>query len=243
MWNLIKDQFKAVDWKMLLPTTFILLISWSYAPFAYVVGVQGSHFNSHMGALFLYELCIGIIVPLIVYHKFGSTLSTIPLIASIAVAIIGFSDSFLLMLLLLLLPLFLLVLQLPSMEFQNELGLLTFGTLLMLTISVACAYASLHFISWEIVIFLLPVMASTWFFFAPFFLNNLPRYKFNVTLLGVILLIFTFSRPLRWQIYLAVLIIIGAWFFMIFNVTYKRKSSFILYCLTQMVVIVLIYWS
>lgn len=241
MGNLIRQQFLDMNWKDLLPTTFILLITWPYAPFAYVVGVQGSHFDSNMGMLFMYEVCIGLVVPMLVYHNFGSTLSTIPLVASAVFAVIGFSQTPLLLALLLLLPIFLFVMQMPSMDFQNLMGLCTFGILLMFTISVACAYVSLHFISWEIIAFLLPVMASSWFYFAPFFLQNTHQYKFKVTLLGIILLIFTLSRPLRASIYMALAIIVASWFVMVAQ--NRRKQSLILYCLTQMVVMVLIYWS
>lgn len=241
MGKLIKQQFMEMNWKDLLPTTFILLITWSYAPFSYAVGVQGSHFNAHMGMLFLYVIFIGLVVPMLMYHHFGSTLSTIPLIASGIVAIIGFSKTPLLLALLLLLPIFLLVIQMPSMDFQNSLGLITFGILLMFTVSVACAYVSLHFISWEIISFLLPVMASTWFYMAPFFLDNVSQYKFKVTIFAVILLIFTLSRPLRASIYMAIAIIVATWFVMVAKA--DEKPSLILYCLTQMVIITLIYWS
>lgn len=241
MGKLIKQQFLDMDWKFLLPTTCILLISWSYAPFAYVVGVQGSHFNTHMGMLFLYELCIGLILPMLVYHNFGSTLSVIPIICSALFAVIGFHSTPLLMLLLLLLPLFLFVMQMPSMDFQNGIGLITFGMLLMFTISVACAFVSLHFISWEIISYLLPVMASSWFYLAPFFLKKVRQYKPKITVLGIILLAFTLTRPLRAQIYLAIVVIVGTWFTMV--ASKPEKDSFILYCLAQMVVIVLIYWS
>lgn len=241
MGSLIKQQFLKTNWKDLLPTTFILLITWSYAPFAYAIGVQGSHFTANMGMLFLYEVCIGLIVPMLVYHNFGSTLSTVPLIASVIFAVIGFSSTPILLGLLLLLPLFLFTIQMPSMNFQNSLGLLTFGMLLMFTISIACAYTSLHFISWEIIAFLLPVMACSWFYLAPFFLKNVKRYKLIITLLAVVLLVLTLSRPLHTTIYLALAIIVASWFVMVARA--GRHQSFILYCLTQMVVIVLIYWS
>lgn len=241
MGKLIRQQFLEMNWKDLLPTTFILLMTWSYAPFAYVVGVQGSHFDTNMGMLFMYELCIGLVVPMLIYHHFGSTLSTIPLIASAVFAIIGFSRTPLLLALLLLLSIFLFIIQMPSMDFQNMMGLLTFGVLLMFTISVACAYVSLHFISWEIIAFLLPVMAGSWFYFAPFFLQQTHQYKFKITLLAIVLLVFTLSRPLRASIYLALVIIVASWFVMI--AANQRKQSLILYCLTQMVVTVLIYWS
>lgn len=241
MGSLIKQQFIEMNWKDLLPTTFILLITWSYAPFAYTIGVQGSHFTANMGMLFLYEVCIGLVVPMLIYHNFGSTLSIIPLIASAVFAVIGFSSTPLLLALLLLLPIFMFIIQMPSMDFQNTLGLITFGVLLMFTVSVACAYVSLHFISWEIIAFLLPVMASTWFYLAPFFLKTVHQYKFKITLLAIVLLIFTLSRPLRASIYLALTITVASWFVMVARA--DRHQSLILYCLTQMVVIVLIYWS
>lgn len=241
MWSLIKRQFHEINWKDLLPTTFILLFCWSDAPFTYAIGVQGSHFTTNMGMLLMYEICIGLVVPMLVYHRFGSTLSIIPLIASAFFAIVGFSNNWLLLALLLLLPLFLLIIQMPSMDFQNTFGLITFGLLLMFTVSVACAYASLHFISWEIIRYLLPVMASTWFYFAPFFLQNVRQYKLKATILAVVLLIFTLSRPLHLSIYLAIAIIVASWFVMIAKA--HEHQSLILYCLTQMVVVVLIYWS
>ncbi|MDN3536997.1 hypothetical protein QPX96_03950 [Limosilactobacillus fermentum] len=52
MWNQLKAQVHATDWQDLLPTICIQLITWSYAPFAYVVGVDGTHFTSHFGPLF-----------------------------------------------------------------------------------------------------------------------------------------------------------------------------------------------
>ncbi|WP_251548232.1 hypothetical protein [Limosilactobacillus caecicola] len=241
MGDLIKRQFMEMNWKDLLPTTFILLIAWSYAPFAYTIGVQGSHFTANMGMLFLYEACIGLVVPMLIYHQFGSTLSVIPLIASALFAVIGFSTTPLLLALLLLLPLFLFIIQMPSMDFQNTFGLVTFGGLLMSTVSVGCAYVSLHFISWEIIIFLLPMMASTWFYLAPFFIKNGRQYKLKVTIFAIILLVFTLSRPLHTSIYLALIVTVASWFVMIAQA--KAHQSLILYCLTQMVVIVLIYWS
>lgn len=241
MWGLIKRQFHEINWKDLVPTTFILLISWSDAPFTSAIGVQGSHFTTNMGMLLMYEVCIGLVVPMLIYHRFGSTLSLIPLAASACFAIMGFSKNLILLSLLLLLPLFLLIIQLPSMDFQNTFGLITFGLLLMFTVSVACAYASLHFISWEIISYLLPVMASTWFYLAPFFLQNVRQYKLKVTILALILLIFILSRPLHLTIYLAIATIVATWFVMIAKA--RQQQSLILYCLAQMVVIVLVYWS
>lgn len=237
----IIDEVKQLDWKMLVPTAIILIIAWAYAPFAYIVSSSGSHFNSQMGWLFLYMFCIAISFPILMYQKWQSHLSRFPLIASLIFAIMGFYNRWALMILLLLLPIFLLLAQLPNLEFNTMYGLLTFGVLLTLTLCVACAYNGLHFVTWDIITFLLPVMTSCWYFMAPFFLIYQRYYQMRSTVFGLIMLIAALTRPLRWQLYLALIIIVGVWFAIMLN---KRKMpSFILFSLAQMVVIVLIYWS
>ena len=237
----LKKEIYALDWKMLIPTAVILIIAWSYAPFAYMVGVSGSHFNSQMGWLFLYMFCIAVSFPILMYEHWQARLIWPPLIASMVFAVMGFYDRFVLMLLLLLLPLFLLIAQLKPVEFDSLVGLLTFGVLLTLTICVACAYNGLHYITWNIISFLLPVMASCWYFMAPFFLANQPYYQLRATILGLVMLVAALTRPLRWQLYLALAIIVLVWFVIMTN--RKKMPSFILFSLAQMVVTVLIYWS
>lgn len=237
----LKKEIYALDWKMLIPTAVILIIAWSYAPFAYMVGVSGSHFNSQMGWLFLYMFCIAVSFPLLMYEHWQARLTWPPLIASMVFAVMGFYDRFVLMLLLLLLPLFLLIAQLKPVEFDSLVGLLTFGVLLTLTICVACAYNGLHYVTWNIISFLLPVMASCWYFMAPFFLANQPYYQLRATILGLVMLVAALTRPLRWQLYLALAIIVLVWFVIMTN--RKKMPSFILFSLAQMVVTVLIYWS
>lgn len=237
----LKKEIYALDWKMLIPTAVILIIAWSYAPFAYMVGVSGSHFNSQMGWLFLYMFCIAVSFPILMYEHWQARLTWPPLIASMVFAVVGFYDRFVLMLLLLLLPLFLLIAQLKPVEFDSLVGLLTFGVLLTLTICVACAYNGLHYITWNIISFLLPVMASCWYFMAPFFLANQPYYQLRATILGLVMLVAALTRPLRWQLYLALAIIVLVWFVIMTN--RKKMPSFILFSLAQMVVTVLIYWS
>lgn len=237
----LKDELLTDRWKSIFASVLILLIAWSYAPFAYVVGISGNHFNTNMGWLFAYEVCIGLAVTLIVYGHFKSLLSCLPTILSIIVVLLGFNKFPVIMGLLLLLPIFLFLSQTPWLQFNNWYGLLTFGILVALSIGSSCAYSSLHFISWEIVSFLLPVMASCWFFMAPFFLEK-QLFAFPIlTVLAVILIILALTRPLRWQLYLAIIIVAGIWLLILFN--RNRHPSFILFSLAQMLVIVLTYWN
>lgn len=237
----LKQEIHSLDWKMLIPTAVILIIAWSYAPFAYMVGVSGSHFNTQMGWLFLYMFCIAVSFPILMYENWQAKLTWPPLIASMVFAMMGFYNRFVLMLLLLLLPIFLLVAQLSSVEFDSTFGLLTFGVLMTLTICVACTYNGLHYVTWNIISFLLPVMASCWYFMAPFFLADHHYYQLYATILGVVMLVAALTRPLRWQLYLALAVIVLVWFAIM--IKRKQKPSFILFSLAQMVVIVLIYWS
>lgn len=237
----LKDELFNDRWKAIFASTVILLMAWSYAPFAYVVGISGNHFDTNMGWLFAYEVCIGLAVTLIVYGHFKSLLSCLPLILSMIIVVAGFHKLAAVMGLLLLLPIFLLLSQTPWVQFNNWYGLITFGMLVALSIGTVCAFSSLHFISWEIVYFLLPVMASCWFFMAPFFLEKQSFYFPILTAFGVILVALALTRTLRWQLYLAIIIIVGLWFLLLFN--RRRYPSFTLFCLAQMLVIVLIYWS
>ena len=237
----IIDEARHIDWKMLIPTAIILIIAWAYAPFADIVSTSGSHFNSQMGWLFLYMLCIAISFPILMYEKWQAALSWPPLVASLVFAVLGFYSRWALMLLLLLLPAFLLIAQLGRYEFNTLYGLLTFGVLLTLTICVACSYNGLHYVTWDIISFLLPVMASCWYFMAPFFLIYQHHHQLRCTIFALVMLIFSLTRPLRWQLYLALVIIVVTWFVIMMS---KRKMpSFILFSLAQMVTIVLIYWS
>lgn len=237
----LKDELLTDRWKSIFASALILLIAWSYAPFAYVVGISGNHFDTNMGWLFAYEVFIGLAVTLIFYGHFKSYLATIPVILSAVLACLGFHKELVIMGLLLLLPIFLFLSQTPWLEFNNWYGLLSFGLLVSLSIGSVCAFSSLHFISWEIVSFLLPVMASCWFFMAPFFLEKQSWSFAIITILAIILIALCFTRTLRWQLYLAIIITLCAWLLLLFN--RHRHPSFILFSLTQMLVIVLIYWN
>lgn len=136
MWNQLKAQVHATDWQDLLPTICIQLITWSYAPFAYVVGVDGTHFTSHFGPLFLYELCIGAAITLAINHHFASQLSLVPLALSVIFAGIGFLKSPILLTLLILLPAYLVLIQLPNIDLHGGLRLVTLGILITLTIQI-----------------------------------------------------------------------------------------------------------
>lgn len=237
----LKDELLTDRWKSIFASALILLIAWSYAPFAYVVGISGNHFDTNMGWLFAYEVCIGLAVTLIVYGHFKSLLACLPLILSMVIVCLVFYKLPVVMDLLLLLPIFLILSQTPWLQFNNWYGLLTFGLLIALSIGSVCAFSSLHFISWEIVSFLLPVMASCWFFMAPFFLEAKPFAFPITTALAIILIGLALTRTLRWQLYLAIIIVVGGWFLLLFN--QRRHPSFILFSLAQMLVIVLIYWN
>lgn len=237
----LKDELLTDRWKSIFASALILLIAWSYAPFAYVVGISGNHFDTNMGWLFAYEVCIGLAVTLIVYGHFKSLLACLPLILSMVIVCLVFYKLPVVMGLLLLLPIFLILSQTPWLQFNNWYGLLTFGLLIALSICSVCAFSSLHFISWEIVSFLLPVMASCWFFMAPFFLEEKPFAFPITTVLAIILIGLALTRTLRWQLYLAIIIVVGEWFLLLFN--QHRHPSFILFSLAQMLVIVLIYWN
>ena len=229
------------QWQQILATAAIVFISWSFAPFSYAVGVSGTHFNAHMGMLFLYEFLIAYSLVLLLKHHFQAPLAWPLLGLSALCAIAGFITTPLVMLLLLLLPLFTVLLTWPTLQLQNELGLFTCGALLMLTVPVGVAYTSLHFISWEIVTYLLPVMTTTWCFWAPFFMPGSNRRALVMLIALLILLISLLSHPLRWPILAAGLISLGWWLFTMYKKT--PEPSLLLTCLTQMLVIVFTYWS
>ncbi|KRN59204.1 hypothetical protein [Limosilactobacillus secaliphilus] len=241
MVNQLKDELFTDRWKAIFASALILLIAWSYAPFAYVVGISGNHFDTNMGWLFIYEVCIGLSVTLIVYGHFKSLLSCLPSVLSMVTVLLAFNKLPIVMGLLLLLPVFLLLSQTPWLEFNSWYGLITFGLLVALSIGSVCAYNSLHFISWEIVFFLLPVMASCWYFMAPFFLEKQSLYFPILTVLALNLIAFIFTRTLRWQLFVATFLVVSFWLLILFN--RHRRPSFILFSLAQMLVIVLIYWS
>ena len=63
------------QWQQILATAAIVFISWSFAPFSYAVGVSGTHFNAHMGMLFLYEFLIAYSLVLLLKHRFQAPLA------------------------------------------------------------------------------------------------------------------------------------------------------------------------
>lgn len=239
--NLQVANLDFTNWQSNLATAVIIFISWSFAPFSYAVSVSGTHFNTHMGMLFLYELLLAFSLVLQLNNHFQSQLADLLIIISGFCVVFGFVTAPLVMLLLLLLPIFMFLMQFSQLNLQNEAGLLTFGALLMLTIPIGNAYASLHFISWEIVLYLLPIMTSTWCFLTPFFL---PRSKKrNWLLLGTLLflIISLFTHPINRLTIVAIILTLGWWLFTLD----KRlaEPSLILTSLVQMLIIVLIYWN
>lgn len=229
------------NWQSNLATAAIIFISWSFAPFSYAVSVSGTHFNAHMGMLFLYELLLAFSLVLQLNNHFQSQLANLLIILSGLCAIFGFITTPLIMFLLLLLPIFMALMQLPQLNLQSEAGLLTFGALLMLTIPIGDAYTSLHFISWEIVLFLLPIMTSTWCFLTPFFLPRSKKRSWLLLGTLVILVASLFTRLINSLTIFAIVLALGWWLFTMD----KRlaEPSLILTSLVQMLVIILIYWN
>ncbi|MDO4855700.1 MAG: hypothetical protein Q3978_03950 [Limosilactobacillus gorillae] len=243
MWDQLKAQVKATDWQDLLPTICIQLLTWSYAPFAYVVGVDGTHFTSHFGTLFLYELCIGAAITLTINHRFKAPLSLIPLTLSIILAVVGFFKSPILLTLLILLSAYLAILPLPNVDLRGGLGLITLGILLTLTIPVACAFTSTHFMSWIIVRYFVPLTCSVWFFYGPFFISNAKHLVPFQSVTGLLMAATILSRPLSLMTVLALLITVGVWFMVILPTTRNRYWNFVYANLAQLITIVLIYWT
>ena len=243
MWNQLKAQVHATDWQDLLPTICIQLITWSYAPFAYVVGVDGTHFTSHFGPLFLYELCIGAAITLAINHHFASQLSLVPLALSVIFAGIGFLKSPILLTLLILLPAYLVLIRLPNINLRGGLRLVTLGILISLTIPVACAFTSTHFMSWVIVRYFVPLACSIWFFYGPFFITNVKHLVPFESVTGLLYAAAILSHPLSVATIFALIISLGAWFMVILPTTREKYWNFVYANLAQLVTIVLIYWT
>lgn len=240
-WHQIKTQFSKTDWQTLLPTIFIQLITWSYPPFAYLVGVAGTRFTSHFGPLFLYELCIGAAVTLALTNHFNAPLSLISLVLSVFLALVGFWNAPLLLALLILLPTFLIIVQLPQAGLQNGLGLATLGALLTLTIPVACAFNASHYLSWTVLSYFFPLAASTWFFLAPNFLRGSRQRDAILSGAALLLVLSLLTRPLGVATLLPLTLTALSWFYLIRP--HQNPPRFIYLNLTQLVLVVLVYWT
>lgn len=245
MWQVTGRQMRTelvqTDWPPLLATICIQLMTWSYPPFAYLVGVAGTRFTAHFGALFLYELCIGAALTLIVTHHFNAPLALAPLIFSVVCAASGFWGTPLLLALLILLPNFLLVVQLPGAHLQTGLGLVTLALLLTLTIPVACAFTASHYLSWTILAYFFPLACANWFFLAPHFLSVPRQRDAGLTGAGLLLAVAILTRPLGVETILALVLTVGAWFYLIRP--QSNPPRFIYLTLTQLVLVVLVYWT
>lgn len=240
----LREQLNQINfdhWQQHLAAASIIFISWTFAPFSYAVGVSGTHFNAHMGMLFLAAYLLAMSLVLFLNYQFRSTLGYLLLAASVVCIIAGFITTPLVMLLLLLMPAFLFIVSLPAAGLQNELGALSASVLLALTVPVGCAYTSLHFISWEIVVYLLPVMAASWAFAIPFFMPQSRQRLIFVTVAVILAVVTIFSRPLHWPTVAAAMLMVGWWAF----IAYKKapEPTMLLTSLTQMLVVVFTYWS
>lgn len=231
----------ATRWRLTLATAAIIFIGWSFAPFSYAVGVSGTHFSANMGFFFLYEFCLAMALVLMLATEFHSVLTYLFLGVSVISAVAGFSTAPLVMILLLLLPVFTALLAIDRFDLQNGFGLFTFGALLALTASVGCAYTSLHFVSWEIVVYLLPVIAANWCFLLPFFVERGTKQTVLLLISAALLIVSVTARPWRLPLAAAIgLVLVWA----VFNLIKKApRPTLLLTSLVEMLVLVFTYWS
>lgn len=178
---------------------------------------------------------------LILTNHFQAPLTLIPLAGGLGLALIGFSQTPLLLGLLLLLPLFLLVLQVPQCDLQNGLGLTTLGALLTLTIPVACAFNASHYLSWAILGYFFPLAATIWFLLAAASPATGQQHDLILTGTALVLLLAILIRPLSGETILAIMLTMAAWFYLLRFP--HHQPQFIYLNLVQLVLIVLIYWT
>lgn len=237
----LAHYFQKLDLKNLLPNACLMLIGWSYVPFAYSLQIKTTVFSHDLNGLFAYQACIVLALALFLAQANFSLTSIGLLLASFFFAISGFlHGNIFLFLLLMLLPIYLIICEFFFDDLQNIIGLLVLSLLMALSIPIAFTFMTVKFLSWTYIWQLIPLFLINCFFLAPFFLSQDIQDRKIISLIGIIAILTMLLRPLKITLFIAMILILFSWWGL--QKVKPTSNNQIFYTLLHTVTIILAYW-
>lgn len=240
--NKLAEQWRAINWRLIIPNVIVQMICWSYVPLSYAVGIATTSFKIHLAPLFLYEMLASFTIVIMYEHHLRSRLNLPLLLATLFLAFSGlWHGNIMLVGLLLLFPLTLLVIQLGMLATPPETGLLVYGLTYCFSVPIAMVRLTTGFVSGSYIKDLLPLLTIVWFYQTVAFMGDSDYRMIDQTITGILAIAALCLRSLKLPVILAVVIIAASWVAMQGKNHLNNRMALV--CFTEMIVIILTYWN
>lgn len=240
--NKLAAQWRAINWPLIIPNVVVQMICWSYVPLAYAVGVSTTSFKIHLAPLFLYEVLAAFTIVMMYEHHLRSALNLPVLVATIILSFSGlWHGNVLLVALLVLFPVTMLLIQLGLLDAPAETGLITYSLTFCFSIPIALVRLTTGFVAGSYIKELLPLLAIVLFYQTVPFLSQSNRRMVDQVLTGAFAVACLCLRSLKLPVIIAVVTIVISWFVMQQRDDLDKQMALVSF--TEMLVIILTYWS
>lgn len=240
--NKLIAQWRAIDWKLIVPNVLVQMIIWSYVPLSYAVGISTTSFKIHLAPLFLYQLLASFTIVMMYEHHLRSTLNLPVLIATIALSLSGlWHGNIMLVGLLLLFPIAMLLVQLGLLDNPPETGLVAYAITYCFSIPIVMVRLTTGFISGSYIEALFPMLAIVLFFQTTAFLPDSDYRPIVQTVTGILAVILLCLRSLKLTTIIAIVLLVLSWVVMQQRDDLDHQMSLVSFA--EMIVIILAYWN
>ncbi|WP_102279045.1 hypothetical protein [[Lactobacillus] timonensis] len=240
--NKLAAQWRAINWPLIIPNVIVQMICWSYVPLAYAVGISTTSFKIHLAPLFIYELLAAFTIVIMYEHHLRSALNLPVLLATVIFAFSGlWNGNVLLVALLVLFPLTMLLIQTGMLDRPAETGLIAYSLTFCFSIPIALVRLTTGFVAASYIQDLLPLFAIVLFYQTVPFVSHNNHRMLDQVITGIFAIACLCLRSLKLPVIVAVIIIVVSWFIMQQRDDLDKQMALVSF--TEMLVIILTYWS